>query len=330
MQVIFHADDFGIDPVQSTRILDCCGGAGAPGLLNSLSIFANSLRFDECAELLERKLASLSGRPDAQQLLIGLHVNLVEGHCVADPAQVPMLVDGDGMFDLGFLGLLKKSRSRQRAEAQRQIEIEIDAQLAKLVRRFPQMRDGLRVDSHQHTHAIPVVFDALLASIERSGCKLEHMRVPVESRQPFAPKQIAKRIRKVNLAKHKLLAHLWKQDAKAHPEAAAPASAFCGVLFSGEMTAANVEAVFDGLARDAAARELDLEVLFHPGIVDEAALCLNPALPGFVEFSTSPNRELEAQALKAFALESRDGLPALTRIAPDAAEATQDQEPSSL
>lgn len=352
MQLIFHADDYGITVSQSKRILQCCNTNSANananqsssastsicesqqgqqsqqaqqtqhfGLLNSLSMFANSPHFDECADLLENKLGqtgSTTGSTNisnnkSKHLHIGLHINLVEGHCVADPHNVPLLVDENGMFCLGFMGLLKNSNSKNRAELQHQIEIEIDAQLAKITSRFEQMRDALRIDSHQHTHAIPVVFDALLSSIARSGCSLKYMRVPVESLAPFASPSIFKRIRPVNLAKRALLGHLWKQNIKAHPNVpyAHPTAAFCGVLFSGEMSASNVEAAFSRLVDDTNTRNLDLELLFHPGIVDSPDECLNPTLQGFMDFSTSTNRELEAQALKSFELAYQNDLPLL-------------------
>ena len=81
MDFIFHADDFGITPEQSRRILECCDGCpGGRGLLNSLSVLAGSPRFEECASLLD-------GRPEG--LRVGVHLNFVEGPCCADPAAVP-------------------------------------------------------------------------------------------------------------------------------------------------------------------------------------------------------------------------------------------------
>ena len=101
MDFIFHADDFGITPEQSRRILECCDDyPGGAGLLNSLSILAGSPRFEECADLLD-------GRPDG--LRVGVHLNFVEGPCCADPVDVPLLVDEKGMFKLGYGGLLAGS-----------------------------------------------------------------------------------------------------------------------------------------------------------------------------------------------------------------------------
>ncbi len=335
MQLIFHADDYGITISQSKRILQCCNSSTnnkgdesgsesgthsndfkQTALLNSLSMFANSPCFDECADLLENKLSQIAQNQTdehiqhKQRLHIGLHINLVEGHCVANPKDVNLLVDENGMFCLGFMGLLKQSNSKDRAQLQRQIEIEIDEQLKKMTSRFPQMQNALRVDSHQHTHAIPVVFDALLESIARSGCNLEYMRVPLENFAPFKTPSVFKRIRPVNLAKRLLLGRLWKQNTKAHPNIQSTAT-FCGVLFSGEMSADNIEAVFSRLVADANSRNLNLELLFHPGIVDSPSECLNPNLLGFVDFSTSTNRNLEAQALKSFDLAYQNELPVL-------------------
>lgn len=298
MDVIIHADDFGIEPAQSARILECCSGVGKgevaeKGLLNSLSIFANSPRFDECAALLDARPADLR---------LGVHLNFVEGPCCADPAQVPLLVDEKGFFKLGYGGLLAGSFGGGSAELSRQLQVEAAAQIARVVERFPHMADHLRLDGHQHTQLIPAVFKAVLGAAAQSGCHLDYLRIPAEPTAAFLQSGTAKSIAPINWVKHELLNRLWQMDRRLLAESGLGAyqdisAVFCGVLFSGHMDQDRVAAVLSGLAQVAEKRGMQLELLFHPGRVNDARQCLNPDLPGFVEFSCGEGRDVEHDAL---------------------------------
>ncbi len=298
MVVIFHADDFGITLDQSKRILECCAGMpGGRGVLNSLSILANSPHFEECAALLD-------GRPEA--LRVGVHLNFVEGPCVADPAKVPMLVDEHGVFKLGYGGLLAAS-ALHGAELERQVQIEAAAQVERVVARFPELAGRLRLDGHQHTHLIPAVFRGVLAVASRPEYTLEYLRIPAEPPRPFSEAGVAATIEPVNRVKRALLNYLWRRDRRAFEAAGLgsleeKSAVFCGLSFSGHMDEARVSAVFPYLVDVAEKRDMGLELLFHPGRVDAPEHCLNPALPGFVEFSCGEGRDVEHDALRSDAL----------------------------
>ena len=51
MSIIFHADDFGLNPKQAGRILSLSKVCGNSGRLTSVSIFPNSPSFKECTQL---------------------------------------------------------------------------------------------------------------------------------------------------------------------------------------------------------------------------------------------------------------------------------------
>lgn len=299
MEIIVHADDFGIEVGQSRRILECCGMPGEPGALNSLSVFSTSPAFDECAALLD-------GRPG--HLRIGVHVNLTEGPCCADPSEVASLVDDDGVFALSFVGLLQRSLSGDRERFERELRIEVAAQIRRFVRRFPETRGALRIDGHQHVQLIPSVFSAVRGAAADCGCVVSSMRVPAESTAAYLDPRVLFGIRPVNWAKHWVLDALWAADRRRWPDARQAAD-FCGVLFSGGMSEKRVLEVLPALARRARSHGRDLELLFHPGRVDDPRLCLNPNIRDFVEFSTSENRSMEACALKRLrTVEEGDGL----------------------
>lgn len=307
MDVIIHADDFGIEPAQSARILECCAGAsggekdggaekdaaGQGGLLNSLSIFANSPRFEDCAALLD-------ARPEG--LRLGVHLNFVEGKSCAAPDEVPLLVDEQGFFKLGYGGLLAGSFGGGAAELSRQLEVEAAAQIARVVGRFPHMADHLRLDGHQHTQLIPAVFKAVLAAAKNPDYHLDYLRIPAEPTAAFLQSGTARTIEPINWVKHELLNRLWQIDRRLLAESGLGAyeqisAVFCGVLFSGHMDEDRVSAVLPGLAQVAEKRGMKLELLFHPGRENDPMQCLNPNLPGFVEFSCSEGRDTEHNAL---------------------------------
>ena len=295
MDFIFHADDFGIAPEQSGRILECCGDyPGGRGVLNSLSVLAGSPRFEECCALLD-------GRPET--LRVGVHLNFVEGPCCADPAEVPLLVDEGGLFKLGYGGLLAGSCGGEATELRRQLTIEALAQIRRVVGRFPELSGHLRVDGHQHTQLIPVVFDAMLDAIRQSGCTLEYLRVPAEPTAAFVRSGAAGTVKPVNWVKHALLNTLWRRDRRVLAASGLAgyedvSAVFCGVLFSGHMDEGRVCRVLPALTEEAGRRGMALELLFHPGRVGSAAECLNPSLPGFVEFSCGEGRDVEHDALR--------------------------------
>lgn len=296
MATVFHADDYGITASQARAILelsDMCGGHGA---LSSVSIFANSPAFEEAAALAAPFVSK--GR-----LRMALHVNLVEGHPCAPASSIPLLLNDRGTFDNDFVDLLRLSHGRHRKELAQQVQCEIEAQLARYLLAFPHLREHLRIDSHQHPHAIPLVFDALLRATDAQGCTLEHLRAPVE---PIEPHRVAERARKaagakdecaippVNRVKDALLTYLWRKNAAKVP-AGCNTSLFCGVLLSGCMNRVDTPLVH-AFAEAATREERDVELLFHPVSVPVAE-CLDPENEPFANACASASRDAEARRL---------------------------------
>ncbi len=283
VDITIHADDYGITGWQARDILalsSVCGGAGA---LSSVSIFANSPAFDEAVAL---------ARPhvEAGKLKMALHVNLVEGRPCASPAEIPLLVNDRGTFCNDFVGLLKLSMGGRKAELSHQLEIEIRAQIERFLGAFPQLKGCFRLDSHQHTHAVPAVFRAALAACSDAGCTLEHLRCPVE---PLAPHRFAKsKLDAVNLAKDALISALWRKNRPLMP-AGCKSSLFCGVVLSGRMEQVN-KRLLDAFAAEAArVHATGVEVLFHPVSVPIAE-CLDPENTAFANACAAPGRDAEA------------------------------------
>lgn len=290
MDFIIHADDFGITLDQSKDILACSEACGGVGALNSTSALVTSPAFAECAAFAKPFV-------DAKRIRMGLHLNLVEGRALAPAEEIPLLVGEDGMFRLGFAQMLVLSM-RQREELTQQVRAEAHAQISAFLSAFPQMRGQLRVDSHQHFHLIPAVFEGLLAAVEDEGCTLEYLRIPAESLAPYMNvSAVRKQVPLVNVVKNVLLNALWKQCAARYPEELPKPAAFYGLALSGRMQHAVNEEFLQCIVADAEAVDRDVELLFHPGGVPSVEECPNPNLKGFCGFYLSENRQAEAKAV---------------------------------
>ena len=259
-EIIFHADDYGANKEISEHILDCC----REGALNSLSVLPNSPHLTACMEMLE---------PYRKSAAVSIHCNLAEGPCLADPAQVPWLVDERGMFSISFFKVLLLSFIGKRAELKRQIKEEMRAQI---VRMLPYV-ESLRIDSHQHYHMIPVVLESILEAAEETGREIAFIRIPAEPVRPFLRRiSLYRTYRPINLVKNivlNLLSHMDRNLLKPYRNKSA---VFFGIVLSGCMDLKRVEALLPAFRKIAERKGLPLEVLCHPGGVSSAADLMDP------------------------------------------------------
>ena len=306
-KMYFHADDFGITVEQARDILSLSTLCGGNGALNSLSIFVNSPSFPESSKLLLPFLCE-------EDLRICLHLNLVEGPCVSNPSLIPLLVDERGMFRHDFLGLLKLGVSSHRTEVLTQITLECRNQIKKFVHTFPILRQKLCLDSHQHTHAVPLVYKALGRALVAEGCKVRTLRAPLDPLKVYrnietlpAPKRRncgsdtgKVSIPPINRSKVFLIDMLWQRcDVNVIPWASAKpeeSPLFCGVALSGEMHRFNAS-LLQAFEAEAARQHRSLEILFHPVSVPLEE-CLDPQNTPFAQACASPNRDKESLVLK--------------------------------
>ena len=280
MKIWIHADDYGITTDQALSILALSSSCGGTGALNSVSAFANSPAFQESAQF---------ARPfvESKALSVSVHINLVEGPCVSDPSTVPLLVNERGTFAHDFAGLVKLGKWETREAAYEQVKRECIAQIERFLQAFPTEQRALNVDSHQHVHMIPFVFDALVDAAQSLGCHIDYLRIPVE---PVTPVGL-RRAFSANGVKNLILNHYAKRNLRLMP-AGANRALFSGVMLSGHMQDLTYP-MLNRLISLARTREQNLEVLFHPVSVPHD-LCLDPLNGPFTAACASPNRDAEA------------------------------------
>ena len=271
--IYFCADDYGLNAAVSARIQQCVQS----GAINKVSVFPN---FDP-----------LDLHP-IRQTRISLHLNLVEGRCMADSGQIGLLAEENGQFLHTFTGLLAASLIHPKA-FERQVYREIRAQVLSFRSVLPQGAPFC-VDSHQHTHMIPAVFRALIRVLRDENIDISYLRIPAEPLLPYlTTPSLYLTFRGANVVKQWLLKALWLIDKPMLKGVPIPTADFFGVLFSGKMDAGRVRKVLPKYIKRADKAGRDIEVLFHPGYLEEAKAELRAGNIVFSHFYLSKNRKLE-------------------------------------
>ena len=163
-RVLISADDFGL----SLAVNEGIEQAHRDGLLSTASLMVAGRAAADAVERARR----MPG------LRVGLHLVVIEGPAVLLPAQIPRLVDRQGMFpsDQLSLGL----RYFFRPDVRRQLAREIEAQFAAFA------ATGLPLDhanAHKHMHLHPTVGAMMIRAGRRHG--LRAIRIPCEPPGPL-------------------------------------------------------------------------------------------------------------------------------------------------
>lgn len=274
-----HSDDYGFFPNQSKRILDCVEN----GALNSVSIMPNSPYLHECMEYLEGK-----------GVLYAIHLNFVLGKRLSHTKDEE-LISKNGVLNCSFSKLLIASYIPfVRKKYFNELKSEIDAQIDNTRRYFV---DSLRIDSHRHYHMIPVVFDALVASLDEQELPVSFIRIPKEnlSRYIRLRKQTDK-VRLLNIIKVSVLNVLSLRNTIKYKKllSSIPQKTYAGVMFSGNMNIKNSLPIL----KDAINHNENIEIALHPGGVFELQDLEEIGETEEIAFQSDSNRNLEAKTIK--------------------------------
>lgn len=326
VQVEFHADDYGLFPEQSKRILHCMES----GALNGVSIMPNSPYLQECMQMLAeacatrrtsasskdsgfsdgtdvpesdtiRSVAGLS-RPNPPVSLT-IHLNLVEGKALSPLHKVASLTNKDGVFRPSFGKLLLVSCAPVlRGRFLRQIRTEFRHQIRRCKPYFedPAFGQQIRLDSHVHFHMIPVVFDAMIQAAKLEDLHPSYIRIPKEPIFLYLKHlPCLEPVRPVNFLKVlilNLLALRARLRYGSTPLGATPAL-FSGVMLSGHMSKKNVRAILPDFLALCKKKNQGLEMLFHPGAVCSEEELRQVTSADDKTFFTDAGRSEEAEAL---------------------------------
>ncbi|MBD5522939.1 MAG: ChbG/HpnK family deacetylase [Lachnospiraceae bacterium] len=267
-----HADDYALTVNTSKDMLSCM----LQGQLDSISIVPNMSCFQECMELFYRDIPEMPFLPK-----ISVHLDFVEGHCLEPADEVPLLVkDGSSLMGLAWGGLFTLSYLPwKRGAAKTQLKKEIKAQIERVQGAVTKAiaiaeehgilcgQKRLRIDSHQHAHMIPVVWEALTEVIAEEKYEVEYIRNSKEMLGAFVSEiSLWKTYRPINFIKNRLLSlYSYKADryAKAH---GMDQMYLWGLIMSGYMNYDRIVRLYPKITAKAERDSRVLEILFHPGL----------------------------------------------------------------
>jgi predicted glycoside hydrolase/deacetylase ChbG (UPF0249 family) len=282
--VYFCADDYGISQACNTRIENCLKN----GVLNKISVLPNG----DCVDFKER----LSG--DAAKL--SLHINLVEGHPLSDLQDVSLLVTEQGSFKYSFVGLLRLSFSKDRKEFQKQLYGELQKQV-QFWKQAMGEETPLSIDSHQHTHMIPLIFKTLMQVIRDEQLNVESLRIPAEPLRPYlcTPSLYAQYPVK-GLVKQWLLKLLALVNRRELKKSKVEFTYFMGALFSGRLTEEKIKKLLPQYLKLAEKHGKNIEIALHPGYLTPGEHLIEGCREDFEKFYFSEWRKKEYDTLMNF------------------------------
>ncbi|MCR5107744.1 MAG: ChbG/HpnK family deacetylase [Lachnospiraceae bacterium] len=300
-----HADDYALTKNTSSDILECM----QKGKLNSISIVPNSACFDECMEMLYSAIPSLPFLP-----CMSVHINLVEGLCLTDSGFGKYMDFSWGKLFLYSYILPPRNNIRTG------IRKEISAQIKKCKSAIDKCLEiaaennvrcsqrNLRLDSHQHTHHLPIVWKSITSVVREEKYDIEYIRCSREPLSVFlSDTGLFTSYRPVNAVKNMILAMYSGKIDRYCQEKGLRKMYLWGLLMSGKMDHSRVSRLKGSMEKKAVANGRDLEILFHPGIAlsDEIGKEINPEAAK--EFYLSSNRTLEKDAVLRFQNRSGKG-----------------------
>lgn len=166
-RLIVTADDVGLHPGMTRGAL----AAHDRGIVTAVSVSPNGRDFEPAVELLRK-------RP---RLAVGAHLTLVGERPLSRPETIPSLVGPAGLLHAGYPAFAARyALGRIRGL---DLETELRAQVERL------LATGLRVthlNSHQHLHVLPRVFEVVLRLAEEHGIPM--VRIPDEPEARLTPR----------------------------------------------------------------------------------------------------------------------------------------------
>ena len=297
-----HADDYALTLQTSKEMLSLM----RQGVLDSISIIPNTSCYEDCMELLKGSVAALPFLP-----MMSVHLNIVEGLCLsAKKGRTLIATNWKRLFLGSYLPGQKQVLKNQLKE---ELTIQVNKVWASVQEcmsiaeqnHIPCKQRGLRIDSHQHTHLIPVVWEALQEVLAEQKYPVEYIR---NSREPLLPfltgglryqlggKPLLFSYRFVNLLKNRILFLYSGKLDRMDDRSGRRKMLLWGLLMSGKMDEERVKKLLEPMADYARRKGRTLEILFHPGRMAKEEASDETAMEAAESFYLSSNRNLEYQA----------------------------------
>jgi len=278
--IYFCADDYGISKLSNMRIEECLEN----GVLNKISVLPNG----DLSDFNERLLG--------ENIKLSLHLNLVEGCPLSKKEDVSLLVTDKGFFKYSFIGLFFLSIFGNRNLLEKQIYNELKMQIDFWKDKMGENKP-IMIDSHQHTHMIPLIFKILMRVIREEGITVEYLRIPDEPILPYIKSMsLYLTFNPVGIVKQLLLKFLNIVNRKELKKANVKSAAFIGVLFSGRLTEDKIKKLLPHYKK----QNENIEIGVHPGYLESGEHLIDGCRLSFEKFYYSKWRKKEYNTLLNF------------------------------
>ena len=163
---------------------------------------------------------------------------------------------------------------------------------------------SVSIDSHQHTHMIPLIFKTLMRVIEDEGLNVQSIRIPAEPILPyvFTP-SLYFEYNLIGLIKQWLLKTFALVNRRELKKSKIQSAYFMGILFSGKLNEARIRKLLPHYLKLANKYNKNIEIGFHPGYVKSGEKLLDGSRQDFRKFYFSPWRNIEHETLINFKFE---------------------------
>lgn len=254
VSLIVHADDFGLSEKVNEGIIR----AHIDGILTSTSIIACGNAFDQAVDLSKAN----------PSLDLGIHLTLIEERPLLSPVDIPSLVLENGYFHPHAKNFLKKYVLNKISITD--IEREFNAQFEKV---FDYGLPISHIDSHQHIHILPKVFEITSGLAEKY--RIKQVRIPNERFRLYMFKRISSYPRVLQSLILKTIISFVDNDLiHSMPQ-------FWGFFYGGRLNRYNLNTVIDNLPKNGVS-----EIMCHPGLKDSGS--------PYLHWEYNWNDELEA------------------------------------
>ena len=278
--IYFCADDYGISKISNARIEECLKN----GVLNKISVLPNSDALDFKRRLL------------GENVKLSLHLNLIEGYPLSKKEDVSLIVSDKGFFKYSFIGLFFLSIFGNRSLLEKQLYNEIKMQVDFWKKEMGE-ETPIFVDSHQHTHMIPLVFKTLMRVIKEENVEVEYIRIPAEPILPYIKSpSLYFKFRPIGLIKQWLLKFLKFVNRKELKKANIKSALFMGIMFSGQLTDDKINKLLPYYKK----QNENIEIAFHPGYLESGESLIDGFRQNFKKFYYSKWRRIEYDTLLKF------------------------------
>lgn len=280
-----HADDYAYSIHTSEDIIECL----KEGKLNSFSIICNTSGFEKSMELLYSVIPSLPFLPN-----ISIHLNLPEGKGITDLLPISWV----RLFLASYSLDKNKVKEKLKKELKWQIDttqkvIEKCIGIAK-TNNIECKQKAIRIDSHIHTHPIPIVWESLLEVIEEEKYDIEFIRNPKEPIIPFLKKfSLIPSFGLANIIKNRILMFYSRKIDNYCDLHKIDKMYMWGLMMSGHMDFNRVKVLYGDISKKADVDNRKLELLFHPGMAKDNEYSEEMDKNYFVNANLSKYRHIE-------------------------------------